>query len=53
VASIENGGAGNDLTINMTNGGSVTLTGLGTADPLNTAAQLESYLGNININTDS
>ena len=53
VASIDNGGVGNDLTINMTNGSSVTLTGLGTADPLNTAAQLESYLGNININTDS
>ena len=53
VESIDNQGAGGDLTINITNGGSVTLTGLGTADVITTAAQLESYLGNVNINTDS
>ena len=52
VASYENGGAGSDLTLHLTNGGSVTLQGLGSGDNGSEIADLSTYLGTPTIQSD-
>jgi hypothetical protein len=40
VSSFDNGGAGGDLTVNFNNGASITLIGVGTADVIDSVADL-------------
>ncbi|MDX2425860.1 MAG: hypothetical protein QNK15_06360, partial [Cycloclasticus sp.] len=51
INSVSDAGSGSDITVNLTNGGSVTLEGIGTG-AINDIASLETYLGATNITVD-
>ena len=51
INSVSDAGSGSDITVNLTNGGSVTLEGIGTG-AINDIASLQTYLGATNITVD-
>ena len=51
INSVSDAGLNNDITVSLTNGGSVTLEGIGTG-AVNDIASLQTYLGATNITVD-